>query len=86
MKIVINRDYGGFQLKKVHIEYILNKYNIVDHDFYLDERNSPILVDAVENSNCDSSLKVVEIPDDIDWEIKEYDGMEWVAEKHRIWY
>jgi hypothetical protein len=28
---------------------------------------------------------VVEIPDGVEWEIAEYDGLEWVAEKHRTW-
>ena len=32
-----------------------------------------------------SKLKIVEIPDDVEWEIEEYDGIEWVAEKHRVW-
>ena len=27
----------------------------------------------------------VEIPDDVEWQIEEYDGSEWIAEKHRIW-
>jgi len=30
-------------------------------------------------------LKIVDIPDGVEWEIEEYDGMEWVAEKHRTW-
>lgn len=30
-------------------------------------------------------LKIVEIPDDVEWVIEEYDGAEWVAEKHRTW-
>jgi hypothetical protein len=30
-------------------------------------------------------LKVIEIPEDVDWYIEEYDGNEWVAEKHRTW-
>jgi len=30
-------------------------------------------------------LKIVEIPDDVDWEINEDDGSEWIAEKHRTW-
>ena len=33
-----------------------------------------------------ASLVVVEIPDDIQWHINEYDGMEHVAENHRTWY
>ena len=36
------------------------------------------------NTIC-SELKIVEIPDDVDWEIEEYDGVEWVSEKHRTW-
>ena len=36
------------------------------------------------NTMC-SSLKIIEIPDDVDWVIEEYDGAEWVAERHRTW-
>lgn len=36
------------------------------------------------NGEC-AKLKVVEIPDDVEWEIDEYDGNEWIAEKHRRW-
>jgi len=32
-----------------------------------------------------SELKLVNIPDEVEWQIEEYDGLEWVAEKHRIW-
>jgi hypothetical protein len=32
-----------------------------------------------------SKLKLVDIPTDVQWTIEEYDGMEWVAEKHRTW-
>jgi hypothetical protein len=40
-----------------------------------------------KNANTDySELEVIEIPDDVQWEIGEYDGLEWVAEKHRVWY
>ena len=28
----------------------------------------------------------VSIPDDVEWQIEEYDGMEWVAEAHRTWF
>ena len=30
-------------------------------------------------------LEVVESPDGVNWQIEEYDGAEWVAEKHRTW-
>jgi hypothetical protein len=32
-----------------------------------------------------TKLKVVEIPDNIEWSVHEYDGSEWVAEAHRTW-
>lgn len=32
-----------------------------------------------------SKLKIIEIPDDVEWEIEEYDGLEHIAEKHRTW-
>tara|TARA_B100000949_G_scaffold213979_1_gene209196 strand:+ start:514 stop:828 length:315 start_codon:yes stop_codon:yes gene_type:complete len=43
---------------------------------------NPNLTDTYGNAN----LKVVEIPDDVEWEIADYDGKEWVAEKHRTWH
>jgi len=36
------------------------------------------------NGDC-AELNVVEIPDDVEWEIVEYDGLEHVAEVHRTW-
>lgn len=53
-------------------------------------RDCPDLIAAVEtlgekaNGGC-AKLEVTEIPDGTSWEIKEYDGMEWVAETHRTW-
>jgi len=55
-----------------------------------ESRAHPELVKIVEemgeaaNGSC-AKLKVVEVPDGIDWEISEYDGYEHVAEKHRSW-
>ncbi len=54
-------------------------------------RTDPLLVEAVEKLGSDKAsgssakLKVVEIPDDVDWEIDEYDGMEKVIEVRREW-
>jgi hypothetical protein len=58
-----------------------------DHDI---ERNDPLLVQVVEELGADAAdrcgqLTVVEIPDDVLWDIAEYDGLEHVAEKHRTW-
>ena len=54
------------------------------------ERNDPALVQLVEEdaekyAGRHATLKVVEIPDDVQWEISEYDGYEHVAEVHRTW-
>lgn len=53
-------------------------------------RDHPLLVQVIEEfgSKADSQLaklKVVEIPDDVDWVIEEYDGNEWIREVSREW-
>lgn len=54
------------------------------------DRADKVLVSVVEelgdkaNGRC-ADLKVVEIPDGVEYEIDEYDGLEHVAEKHRTW-
>ena len=54
------------------------------------ERNDPVLVKIVEELGSKSfgfaaNLKIVEIPDDVNWEVVQYDGLEHIAEKHRTW-
>jgi hypothetical protein len=54
-------------------------------------RDDPDLIAVVEKLDRKADgdyarLKVIEIPDDIEWVIEEYDGLEWVAEKHREWH
>ena len=54
-------------------------------------RDDPALIQLIEEnpdlySGRHAELTVVEIPDDVEWEISEYDGREHVAEKHRVWY
>lgn len=54
------------------------------------ERNDPALIALVEDLGArangrNASLAIVEIPDDVKWQIEGYDGAEWVAEKHRRW-
>ncbi len=53
-------------------------------------RDDKALVQVVEEMGNAASgkyarLEIVEIPDDVEWEIEEYDGSEWVSEKHRRW-
>lgn len=55
------------------------------------KRDDPDLVAIVEEHGHSvvgaayATLKVVEIPDDVEWQIEEYDGNEWIAEVHRTW-
>jgi hypothetical protein len=54
------------------------------------KRDDPALVQIVEELGNEASshhakLKVVEIPDDINWVIEEYDGSETIAEEHQTW-
>lgn len=39
---------------------------------------------AEANGHC-AELKVVSIPDDVQWEIRKTDGREHVSEVHRVW-
>ena len=54
-------------------------------------RDDPVLIGVIDelgeekSSGLSCRLKVVTIPDGVDWQIEEYDGLEWVAEKHRTW-
>ena len=54
------------------------------------DRTDKDLIDVIEELGSEanswaSDLKIVEVPTDVEWEIKDYDGKEWVAEVHRIW-
>lgn len=58
---------------------------------WIDERRDwPLLVQCVEElgdkaAGRSATLKIVDIPDDVEYIIEEYDGLEHIAEKHRTW-
>lgn len=89
-KIVINGCYGGFGLSTLAMERLRRRG--VTETYHGDiARDNPHLVAVVEELGTKAhdslaSLKIVEIPDDVEWEVEEYDGNERVAEKHRTWY
>ena len=90
MKVVINDCYGGFGLTEVALAEYKDRKGITDPNFYYYDipRDCPVLVEMVERgdvSGAYADLKVVEIPDDVNWYIEEYDGMEHIAERHRTW-
>lgn len=53
-------------------------------------RDDPILVTLVRElgpavNGEHARLKVVRVPADVVWQIDDYDGKEWISEKHRTW-
>lgn len=91
-KIVINACYGGFGLSEAAMDEYKSLAGVTDPDFYHWDipRDSPHLVAMVEEQGnaidgWAAELKVVDVPDDVNWYIEEYDGKEWVAERHRTW-
>ena len=91
-KIVINRCYGGFGISSEAENLYKHRKGIDNDNWYQGDidRTDPILISIIEElgSSADgtySELMIVDIPDDVEWQIDEYDGIEWVAEKHRVW-
>jgi len=91
-KIAINTCHGEFILsEKAAAEYQKRTGTPWSHTNVGGEsRDDPVLIQIIEDlgkdaNGCSSDLKIVEIPSDVEWEIRDYDGLEWVAEKHRTW-
>ena len=91
IKVVINTCHGGFGLSEDALERYIKETNgeagVYEHEI---PRDHPVLVRIEEEmgdaAGCSfSDLKVVEIPADVNWYIDEYNGWEWVAERHRTW-
>lgn len=93
MKVVINSCHGGFSLSDAGIaRYLELKGTELTANFY--DRNIPrndtALVQVVEElkeaaNGAFAKLKILDIPDDVKWQVEEYDGLEWIAEAHRTW-
>ena len=91
MKVVINSCYGGFGLSNKALDMykqLSNKSEVYAHEL---DRTDPILIQVVETLDAEADgfyakLRIIEIPDDVEWEITEYDGHESVEEVHRKWY
>lgn len=90
-QIVINTRHGGFGLSELAEARYRELASIPAAEPLWDlSRDCEHLVKTVlelgeQASGKYAKLKVVEIPDDIEWSVHEYDGAEWVAEAHRTW-
>lgn len=84
--LVSTKDFG----KDIDSRIINNNRDCFISKYRDCDRDDQILVEVVEElgeeaSGTFANLSVVEIPDDIDWEIDDYDGVETIHEKHRVW-
>ena len=80
-----NTFYGSLVVKD-GVLYTTYKTGLSENDF----RSHPDLLAVVEKLGAKASsqlgkLEIVEIPDNIEWDIDDYDGMESIHERHRCW-
>jgi hypothetical protein len=79
------------------LAYTVPNPNLDDNDWdsVFDEddisRSDVDLVSTVEElgnkaNGRSARLRIVEVPDDVEWIIENYDGREHIAEVHRTWY
>lgn len=95
MQVVINLN-GTFSISQEAIEFIRKKIKNKDDRKTIgpysfdNDRSNYLLIAAINKlkkkaNGIDADLKIVEIPDDIEWAIHGCSGREWIAEKHRTW-
>ena len=87
MKVLYNTCYGGFGFSKEFIEEFNNRHTERIHrlEAWHEERIDPDVITLFEekgsewSSGIHSKLKLMEIPDDVEFHIQEYDGTEEVS-------
>jgi hypothetical protein len=96
MQVVINTSYSNFAISADAISLIQKKIknpkakSQINAYAFDNDRSNPLLVEAVQKLGAKANglyttLKIVEIPDDIEWQITAVNGVEIIREKHRIW-
>ena len=91
MEIVINNCFGGFGLSaEAETAYLKAKGKaepVWVHDIPRHDSDLIAIVRGMGKAadGAYASLKIVEIPDGVDYEIAAYDGNEHIAEKHSTW-
>lgn len=94
MKIIINTCFGGFSFSQQAVDEYnrLKPVEVPEATRWEDNpfRTDPLMIEVVErlgstaDGDC-AELKIIEIPDGIQWHVEEYDGREHIAEDHRCW-
>lgn len=88
---MINACFGGFNLSELAVERLKSIKSVTGEPMWDGDRCDRHLLSIIELLGSEkvsgpfAALKIVEIPDDVVWEITEYDGYERVEEVHRSW-
>jgi hypothetical protein len=93
VKVVISETHGGFSISNEAVELLAKKKGINPDDINDREidRTDADLIEVIEELGSDvasgrsAELYVIEIPSDVEYVIHEYDGLESIHEKHRVW-
>lgn len=101
MKIVVNRCFGGFSVSEEVYNLLGFRWDgygfLSNGNFKIKSNNSMAyradekLIEAIEligeenSSGSFAKLEIVDIPEDVEWEIGDYDGQESIHEVHRSW-
>ena len=96
MQVVINTSYSNFAISADAISLIQKKIknpkakSQINAYAFDSDRSNPLLVEAVQKLGAKANglyatLKIVEIPDDVEWRVDAVNGKEIIREKHRIW-
>ena len=90
IKVVINGCFGGFGLSREAYDFLEIPWDGFGYA-YMNDRTNPKLIECIEtlgkkaNGSC-ANLIIVEVPDNVDWYIDEYDGSESIEEVHNSWF
>ena len=96
MQVVINTSYSNFAISPDAISLIQKKIknpkakSQINAYAFDNDRSNPLLVEAVQKLGAKANglyttLKIVEIPDDVEWRVDAINGKEVIREKHRMW-
>ena len=96
MQVVINTSYSNFAISRDAILLIQKKIknakakSQINAYAFDNDRGHPLLVEAVQKlgakaNGLHTTLKIVEIPDDVEWRVDAVNGKEIIREKHRVW-